>query len=485
MGRARSAATMQDVEMVDVAETSSAPRPARATRGRAGGPGRTGDERRAGRRRRRLAVGVAVLVAFGVLEVVGRVTAVEPVAQVPAGMVAPLDGPQWARWRAPAARDDDVLAASGALVVSGVRDRRLAVVAYDERTGDRRWSRDLGAVAATRPLTGCPHDGGGVGDLVLCVVEPPLDPRETWRRGTVRFPAPEERWARVSAVLAATGEVVGSWRVEGRLIGVRRVADDLVVLSVGADGRARVGRYDGLTGDRLWWYRSAAPLRLREGIVTGAELRVTEEFVLVQGWSATVLDADDGTELTSTPPTAYALGSLGGSVFGTWTNGVGATVRDARGRELFTARALFPVLAASDGEPRDVLVLDEGGALVGRSVVDGRELWRLETYRAVRLRAAGHLLLLGVDGYQVADARTGEVAWESPVRALMWWAPLTDGRTVLAPGRSGGGSPTLEARRLDDGHLEWSMPLEEGVRSVGAVGGHLVLRTRHELVVLG
>lgn len=481
MGRARSAATMQDVEMVDVAGTSSAPG------SRTGPPRRTQpDPDTAGRRRRRwLAVGVAVAVALGVSEVVGRVTAVEPAVEVPAGMVAPVDGPPWARWRAPAARTDDVLAASGALVVSAVRDRRFEVVAHDEGTGERLWARDLGPVSGTQPLTGCPHDGGDVGDLLLCVVEPPLDPRETWRRGTVAFPAPDDRWARVSAVLAATGEVVGTWRVQGRLVGVQRVGDDLVVLSVGADGRARVSRYDGLTGDRLWWYRGSAPLRLREGIVSGAELRVSDEFVLVQGWAATVLDVDDGTELTSTPPATYALGSLGGSVFGTWTNGVGATVRDAEGRELFTARALFPVLAASDGEPRDVLVLDEGGALVGRSVADGRELWRLDTYRAARLRAGGHLLLLGVDGYQVADVRTGEVTWESPVRALMWWAPLTDGRTVLAPGRSGGGAPTLEARRLDDGHLEWSMPLEEGVRSVTAVGGHLVLRTRHELVVLG
>ena len=128
--------------------------------------------------------------------------------------------------------------------------------------------------------------------------------------------------------------------------------------------------------------------------------------------------------------------------------------------------------------------MDEGGQLVGRSVPGGAELWRTDTYRAVRLQAGGHLLLLGVDGYQVVAARTGATEWESPGRVLMWWAPLTDGELVLAAGRSPVGRPTMEARRLADGELQWVLPVEEGVRSVAAVGGHLVLRSRDELIVL-
>ena len=81
-------------------------------------------------------------------------------------------------------------------------------------------------------------------------------------------------------------------------------------------------------------------------------------------------------------------------------------------------------------------------------------------------------------------ARTGALAWESPGRVLMWWAPLTDGSVVLAAGRTGAGRPTMEARRLADGELQWVLPVEEGVRSVAAVGGHLVLRSRDELIVL-
>ncbi|TKR22480.1 hypothetical protein FA014_16205 [Cellulomonas hominis] len=421
------------------------------------------------------------LVVAGAL--VGRAAAPDAPAVVAPGMLAPLDGPPWARWRVPVARSADVLAASGDLVVSGVRDRRFGVAAYDEDTGERLWTRDLGPVAGTRPLTGCPHAASDVGPVVLCVVEPPVVPGGGGH-GTVPFPAPDERWAQVSALDATTGDVLGRWTVSGRLAAVERIGDDLVVLRVGADGHARVGRYAGADGHRVWWYRGSSPLRLREGIVSGSELRVNDAFVLLQGWSATVLDAVDGEELTASPRGSFVVGSLSRDVFGTWSSGDGGVVRDRTGRALFTSRALFPAVTASDGDPPDVLVMDEGGTLSARSIPSGAELWRHDTYRAVRLQAGGHLLLLGVDGYQVVAARTGTVEWESPERVLMWWAPLTDGAVVLGAGRSGTGTPTMEARRLADGALEWVLPIEQGVRSVTAVGGHLVLRSRDELILL-
>ena len=470
---------MQDVELVDVADRPRAP-------GRPRGwlppappedPPAARPSRPARPHRRRW---VALVVA-GAL--VGRAAAPEAPAVVAPGMLAPLDGPPWARWRVPVARSADVLAASGDLVVSGVRDRRFGVAAYDEDTGERLWTRDLGPVAGTRPLTGCPHAASDVGPVVLCVVEPPVVPGGGGH-GTVPFPAPDERWAQVSALDATTGDVLGRWTVSGRLAAVERIGDDLVVLRVGADGHARVGRYAGADGHRVWWYRGSSPLRLREGIVSGSELRVNDAFVLLQGWSATVLDAVDGEELTASPRGSFVVGSLSRDVFGTWSSGDGGVVRDRTGRALFTSRALFPAVTASDGDPPDVLVMDEGGTLSARSIPSGAELWRHDTYRAVRLQAGGHLLLLGVDGYQVVAARTGTVEWESPERVLMWWAPLTDGAVVLGAGRSGTGTPTMEARRLADGALEWVLPIEQGVRSVTAVGGHLVLRSRDELILL-
>ncbi|WP_158373051.1 PQQ-binding-like beta-propeller repeat protein [Cellulosimicrobium cellulans] len=460
---------MQDVELVDVTDRPRAP-----------GRPRTWLPRPAHRRRWVALVVVLGLVVAGAL--VGRAAAPDAPVVVAPGMLAPLDGPPWARWRVPVARSADVLAASGALVVSGVRDRRFAVAAYDEESGERLWTRDLGPVAGTRPLTGCPHASADVGPVVLCVVEPPVV--AGGGHGTVPFPAPDERWAQVSALDATTGDVLGRWTVSGRLAAVERIGDDLVVLRVGADGHARVGRYAGADGHRVWWYRGSSPLRLREGIVSGSELRVNDAFVLLQGWSATVLDAADGEELIASPRGSFVVGSLSRDVFGTWSSGDGGVVRDRTGRPLFTSRALFPAVTATDGDPSDVLVMDEGGTLSARSIPGGTELWRHDTYRAVRLQAGGHLLLLGVDGYQVVAARTGTVEWESPERVLMWWAPLTDGTLVLAAGRSGTGTPTMEARRLADGGLEWVLPIEQGVRSVTAVGGHLVLRSRDELILL-
>lgn len=471
MGRPRSGASMQDVELVDVADPPHVP--AR--------PPRTGTRHR----RRRVAVLLVLVVVVTGAVAVGRAATTEPaVTAVVPGMLAPLDGPPWVRWRVPVERGDDVLAADDVVVVSAVRDRRFTVAGYDELTGARVWERDLGPVAGTRPLTGCPHDDRDVGGVVLCVVEPPEVVEEPWVHDPAPFPAPEERWARVFAVDAATGAVVGTWSRAGRLAAVQRLGDDLVLMEVGADGHARIGRFAGADGDQAWGYRSPGPLRLRDGIVSGTELRVNEAFVLVQGWSATVLSAVDGAELDRTPASWFVVGSLSAEVFGTWSRTRGGVVRDRHGTVLFASRALPPTVAASDGDPPGVLVLDEGGTLVARSLPEGRELWRLDTYRAVRLQSAGHLLLLGVDGYQVVDVRTGVVQWESPTRVLMWWAPLTDGETVVAAGRSGTGEPVVEGRRLTDGSLQWVLPLDEGVRSVTAVGGHLLLRTRQELILL-
>lgn len=475
MGRPRTGGTMQDVELVDVADGP----PARPPRRRTSAPPTS-----VARRRRGAAVLVVVALVVAGAVAVGRAAGQDvPVAAVVPGMLAPLDGPPWVRWQVPAERGDQVLAATDVLVVSAVRDRRFTVSGYDELTGARLWQRDLGPVAGTRPLTGCPHDDQDVGDVVLCVVEPPVVLDDPWVRETVPFPAPDERWVRVFALDAATGDVIGTWSRTGRLAAVERLDDDLVLLEVGGDGHARVGRFAGVDGALAWSYRSPGSLRLREGIVSGTELRVNASFVLVQGWSATVLDAVDGSELSRTSPATFVVGSLSDDVYGTWSN-TGGVVRDRHGVALFASRALPPTLAASDGEPSDVLVLDEGGTLVGRSLPDGDELWRIETYRAVRLQSAGHLLLLGVDGYQVVDIRTGVVQWESPARVLMWWAPLTDGEIVVAPGRSGTGEPVLEGRRLADGSLVWALPLADGVRSVTAVGGHLVLRSRDELILL-
>ena len=65
------------------------------------------------------------------------------------------------------------------------------------------------------------------------------------------------------------------------------------------------------------------------------------------------------------------------------------------------------------------------------------------------------------------------------------WDPVSDGTLVLGPGTSPDGRPELWGLGLQDGVRYWSVPLPEGVRSVDAVGGHLVVRTENDLIVYG
>jgi outer membrane protein assembly factor BamB len=374
-----------------------------------------------------------------------------------------------------------------------VRQGRFVATGLDVVSGAQRWVRDLGVVSGVRPLTGClPADGapgttGGTDGVLLCAVEAP---RVADRAGEATTGSGEvSPWPltelRVTALVADTGEVVGEWRDRSRLLDLARVDDDLVLLTADAAGVARVERRAGATGEVRWGRTGTEPLRLRQGAAARPSVQVSTSFVLVQAWSAIVLDAQDGSEVVAPPAGRVVIGALSGDRVAVWSSGAGGRVYDAEGTELFRTPTLFPPLAASDGSAPEVLVLDEGGSVVGRSLPDGAELWRLDTYRSVRLVAGGSVVLVGVDGYQVVDARTGEPRWELPYRELMWWAPISDGSLVLGPGRTATGAPTVEARRLDDGTVAWTLPLDPGVRAVSAVGGHLVVRTRDELVMLG
>jgi hypothetical protein len=287
----------------------------------------------------------------------------------------------------------------------------------------------------------------------------------------------------VSAIAADTGEEIGRWHHRGRVLDTARVGDDVVLLSADFGGTPVVERRSGASGELRWWHEGAEPLRLRAGAAARPQLRVNETFVLVQSWSVSVLSAQDGEDLLAPTSGGVVVGALDGELVSTWTP-FGGVVRDGEGDELFRSRVLFPPLVVSDTAVPDVVVLDEGGTVVARSLPDGAELWRLDTYRSVRVVAAGVVVLLGVDGYSVVDLATGVERWTLPGRELMWWAPLTDGTLVLAPGRTASGDATVEARRLTDGEVAWTVPLEPGTRTVTAEGGHLLLRTRDQLISL-
>ncbi|HEY0218116.1 MAG TPA: hypothetical protein VGC57_17120 [Cellulomonas sp.] len=504
---------MHDVEIVDVEVPSAprAPRPSRPARRSTGtsaphphlqprGPDRA-------RARAVVLLVVAGLLAGGALVVdrLGRGGDVVPAAAP--GMLAPIDQPPWVRWRAAVDRSDDVQVGGGTLVVTAVRQGRLIVTGRDVVSGEVRWTQDLGPVAGSRPLTGCrvddgstrvdgapappdePVASGAAATVLLCAVQTPRAPGGGTADpgGPDRDPAvgAELSDVRVTAIALDGGATLGSWRLHAAIVDLARVGDDLVVLTSGPDGSARVQRRAGSTGDVLWSYRSAEPLRFRVGAAQRPELRVNAAFVLVQSWSVIVLGAPDGRELVASPHGWVVVGGVSGDLIGTWSAGQGGTVRDRGGDVVLRTRALFPSRMITDGSAPEVLVLDEGGTVAARALPDGVALWSRETFRSVRMVAGGQLVLLGMDGFSVVDARTGELAWELPGHELMWWLPLSDGSLVLAPGRDGSGAPVVQARRLADGEVAWALPLDPEVRSVDALGGHLVVRTWDELMVLG
>jgi hypothetical protein len=502
---------MRDVEMLDVEPLTGAPRtgPPVTLLSLDGEPasdpiGHHAPQHRAtGRRRRRLVVLLVVgaLVAGGAL-VADRLGGTERVAAIAPGMLARIDQPPWQRWRAPVDTGDVVVPVGDVLVVTAVRMGRFTVTGLDAADGSSRWVQDLGPVAGARPLTGCRAADGATGEgaamtipeaepaqaagtVLLCVVE---GPRTLERRGASVVGAPGTGdWPTsdllVAAIAADTGEEVGRWHHRGRVLDVARVGDDLVLLSADHLGVPRVERRSGAAGEVRWWHEDEKPLRLRSGAAARPQLRVNETFVLVQSWSVSVLSAEDGDDLLTSTPGDVVVGALDGELVSTWTP-FGGVVRDGEGDEVFRTPVLFPPLVVSDAGSADVVVLDEGGTVVARSLPGGEELWRLDTYRSVRVVAAGVVVLLGVDGYSVVDLATGVERWSLPGRELMWWAPLTDGSLVLAPGRTASGDATVEARRLSDGEVAWTVPLEPGTRTVSAEGGHLLLRTRDQVISL-
>jgi outer membrane protein assembly factor BamB len=461
--------------------------------------------RATGGHRRRLVVllVVGVLVAGGALVADRLGGGGERVQAVPPGMLARIEQPPWQRWSAPVETGDVLVPVGDVLVVTAVRLGRFTVTGLDATDGSTRWTQDLGPVAGARPLTGCRAADGPTGEgaastipqdepaqaagtVLLCAVE---GPRTLERRGASAVGAPGTGWPTtdllVTALAADTGEPMGEWRHRGRLLDVARAGDDLVLLSADHQGVARVERRSGASGEVRWWYEDDAPLRLRAGAAARPQLQVSDTFVLVQSWSVLVLAAEDGEVVLRPPRDSVVVGALEGELVSTWTPGVGGVVRDAAGEQVFRTRVLFPPLVVSDAAASDVMVLDEGGSIVARSLPEGEEIWRLDTFRSVRIVAGGSVVLLGVDGYEVVDLATGQVRWELPFRDLMWWAPLTDGTLVLGPGRTASGDPTIEARRLSDGEVAWTVPLEPGTRTVTAAGGHLLLRSRDALTALG
>jgi outer membrane protein assembly factor BamB len=90
----------------------------------------------------------------------------------------------------------------------------------------------------------------------------------------------------------------------------------------------------------------------------------------------------------------------------------------------------------------------------------------------------------GLTHYGVVDAGDGRELWSYDVGQQVQWLPISDGSLVIGPAVDERGAPTLVGLGLQDGTRFWEVPLPSHVQRVVGVGGHLVVLTANETVVL-
>lgn len=436
-------------------------------------------ERPAGlRRRQRL---IAALVAVGLL--LGLFTArdrslerqrdealVAAAAAVP-GVVGSLRDPL-AAWPA----RGPVVSAAGVVLVLESVGGRTRTIAHDRRTGAALWTAGTSTTPAGSPLR-CPAAiGGGV---LLCDVD---------GRDGVGSPITDEVLGglpdQLIAVDGATGEVTGLRVLPAGTVGWAATDKDVVVARRVAD--AIVVERSGALSHEAVWSRS---IPLPAGVLARhLRLIVADGLVVLDG------------------PLAAVLGLADGAVRGTWGTAPPSVVRVTTGPLGFTVRtpdattwydrsgaagaaggALLgePVTpAVDDGSLGQVVLVKDGGSLLGVDVVGGSVRWSRATVVAVHLRLDGLLLVQDERALRAVTIGSGQQVWSVP-------APdpdltvLSDGvRALVAtegtPGRPG----TMTAYRLTDGATLWSAPLPPETSGLLALDG-LAVATGERDVVLG
>lgn len=480
----RPAARMQPVVLIDAdADDEDAPGSAGASRpvSERRGPGWPG-ARRGWRGWWPAAVAVALLVGGAAVatHVAARTSEAraDAIAAVP-GFVRPLDGPPVELWRAPAGGRGGVVSAGGLLVTVVETAESWRVQGHEPRSGDVVWGVE--ATARSRGpgldpvVVTCPPGPTG-SDVLLCRW---TASRPVAGRGEGPMPPTE-----VLALDARDGTRLGAWDVTDAVVGLRRVEDDVVLAAVDADGRVRVERRAGTDGTVRWSHRAPEALTLRSGSRAVPSLTVAGEVVVLAGPVVAVLAADSG-EVVSQGERGRRLvvGPLSGGRFATWATGTGAFLHTADGRPVARVPGVPVRLAADDGS-LDVLLSDAGSRVLALDR-DGAPVWRLVTVQSPAAVVDGAVLLWGEEGVSVADGADGRLLWEQRLPEGVPFAPVTDGRLVLAAEPDGLGGRALVARGLRDGVRVWSVPLPEATARLEGVGGALVARSDRESVVLG
>ncbi|MGN8245122.1 PQQ-binding-like beta-propeller repeat protein [Cellulomonas soli] len=438
-----------------------------------------------GRRGRRIGAVGALVVLLLVAGVVGAVQVrdswrADAIAAVP-GLVRPLDGPPQELWRAPVSSvaREAVLVADGALVLLDDDGPVWQLSAYEVGSGAPRWSRRLVPVVTAPETTGtqavngvtvrCPSQGADVGPWVVCAITGP-DPTVWFGR------------SRVVIVSAEDGSTAARWTVPGRLLGVSRVQDDVVVVSADRTGLVEVTRLEAPSGEVLWSVPTGDQLISWLG-ADPVKVEADARFVLVSGAGSAALRARDGVALVPTPPLSAIRLAAAGDHLAAWSIAEGGWWFDASGTPLFPLPALPVEARADDGSVDVVLLVDLGSRLQGLDSRSGAVLWSIDSRRDVALLVDSRAVVTGADGYGVIDPRDGHEVWTVDRDEPLPWIPVSDGGSVLAPGPPG--SSSLVALGLGDGIRYWSIELPERVVDVRGVDGHLLVRTPDEVVVMG
>jgi len=403
------------------------------------------------------------------------------------GVVRPLEAAPAVRWRAPADGPTPVIAAGGALVTVSGSQGMWTVRSLDAATGDERWQVPVVEQSGSGFESVVVRCSGGdeAPAVLLCVWTAPNVVYGGAGESTPYVPP-----THVLALDPVDGTQRGAWELPGTPLGVVRHGDDLVVASALSDRRVLVERHDGTDGTVRWSWTSPGVLVDTGGLRAAPVLVGGGDVVALVAVSTAVLDARRGRVLEEGPPgRQILLRALPDGGYATWASALGGHLRDPG----WEVRATVPALPSSVVGDRsvDTLLLDAGNRVLAVSPADGATAWMLPTSMTPVAVADGVVVLAGDASVGAVDGTDGRLLWQQDLRDELLSAPLTDGLQVLVAepdgtaGADGAGGHVLVARGLRDGVETWRVALPADVRSVVAVGGHVVARTATEVVVLG
>ncbi|MBO3100889.1 outer membrane protein assembly factor BamB family protein [Cellulomonas fengjieae] len=440
----------------------------------------------------------AVGIALGVQQVAdARSRAADArIAALP-GAIAPLGERLEVRWRladgmtAPAV--DGPVANDRLHGAVGSAGGATSYDALDLRTGERAWSTPLTGPDADPPTPGgamCTADPGVEPERVVClVIEGDLSSSENGGDGT-QMPT----GSRVVVLDLADGRVLADHPIIPT-VSIAVLPGLVAAATIGDDRHLVVVATDPLTGEELWRYRHADPVR---GVVDPGST-----FITGIGDLAVVLNLTGGAVLVSasgerveedTETDSWGMTSQGRFYLDRPDpDGVGRLQRVfLPGRPPLEVRGQLLERAVDDGSVPglEVSIGDKAYGWDGRT---GERLWAADVgassgWRETVLILEGTVYLSAGERVVALDARTGASRWTAPGVADGSSAELlTDGAHILlvesADAEDGAATVTVLDRR--DGTLVRRLATPDGVYLALAAGRYLVGAGEQGMVGLG